>query len=523
VLGIKDRTLLDMNAEEAKSFFMRNRSYAEIELPPYFDFEDMLKHIDEYLQGHNFKDIIHPSTKPEDCVNVNYTIVVNKNNRYTWRPLELINPVLYMGIVNLITKDTNWEIIQKLFRNDLFIGNEKIECVSIPTVPCKHEIVEDDEKYSEQDLEHDKFEQRSLELAIDYSYVFSTDISDCYGSIYTHAISWAIEGKENAKKKKGRPDKDKSLGGQIDYLLRAMHYGQTNGIPQGSVLMDFIAEIILHYVDCELNKKLVQNCNSSLFGNAWEYHIVRFCDDYRIFVNDPVVGEKILKYLSDVLIDLGLKLNTAKTFMSQDVIEATVNTDKMYWIQNEHSFNYSCTDNQNMFLRLYDFSKKFPNSKALKRILNRFNKKFIVNKEKDNLNVLLNIISEIACNSHITCPVAMAIISKILNSFDSKQDIKIFVDTLIKRFSGCANTGFEEIWLQRITNPFNLNFSFPEKLCKTIEPPCYDAAFVWEFDWIGYNDLLQLLYKEHIVNIDTLLNMTPEIANDELWEDYYPF
>ena len=35
-----------------------------------------------------------------------------------------------------------------------------------------------------------------------------------------------------------------------------MTYGQTNGIPQGSSLMDFIAEIILGYADTQLVKKL---------------------------------------------------------------------------------------------------------------------------------------------------------------------------------------------------------------------------------------------------------------------------
>ena len=28
----------------------------------------------------------------------------------------------------------------------------------------------------------------------------ATDITNCYSSIYTHSLSWAIEGKEKAKK-----------------------------------------------------------------------------------------------------------------------------------------------------------------------------------------------------------------------------------------------------------------------------------------------------------------------------------
>ena len=67
-----------------------------------------------------------------------------------------------------------------------------------------------------------------------------------------------------------------------------MQCGQTNGIPQGSVLMDFIAEILLGYIDEILTEQL----NTAHIVN---YKILRYRDDYRIFVNNPDEGEKILK------------------------------------------------------------------------------------------------------------------------------------------------------------------------------------------------------------------------------------
>ena len=57
-----------------------------------------------------------------------------------------------------------------------------------------------------------------------------------------------------------------------------MRYGQTNGIPQGSALIDFIAEIVLVYCDEKLTKKL-----ESL--NITDYKILRYRDDYRVFSN----------------------------------------------------------------------------------------------------------------------------------------------------------------------------------------------------------------------------------------------
>lgn len=57
-----------------------------------------------------------------------------------------------------------------------------------------------------------------------------------------------------------------------------MSFGQTNGIPQGSNLMDFIAELVLGYSDLQLSKKLIMTTISN-------YKILRYRDDYRIFTN----------------------------------------------------------------------------------------------------------------------------------------------------------------------------------------------------------------------------------------------
>ncbi len=75
-------------------------------------------------------------------------------------------------------------------------------------------------------------EQRSIELSLEYDYLIETDITDCYGAIYTHSIAWALHTKTTAKQK--RTDKS-LLGNIIDAHIQDMRHGQTNGIPQGQV------------------------------------------------------------------------------------------------------------------------------------------------------------------------------------------------------------------------------------------------------------------------------------------------
>ena len=139
-----------------------------------------------------------------------------------------------------MTNPSSWKEIKDRFAA-LHVDN--IEVASIPKVKGKA-----DKSHSSANVISwwEYVEQRSLELAVSYRYMFVTDITNCYGSIYTHTVAWALMGKENAKQKRQKPG---LLGNTIDNYLQGMQYGQTNGIPQGSALSDFIAEIVLAYAD----------------------------------------------------------------------------------------------------------------------------------------------------------------------------------------------------------------------------------------------------------------------------------
>ena len=188
--------------------------------------------------------------------------------------------------------------------------------------------------------------------------MMETDVTDCYGSIYTHSIAWALHGKDDAKKYKG----DKSLiGNIIDGLIQDGSHGQTNGIPQGSAPMDFIAEMVLGYADSELSKKIEE-------ANITDYHILRYRDDYRIFVNNPQHGEKLVKLLSEVLLELGLKLNPSKTLSTNQVVRNSIKPDKLYWIgQNQVGLNL-----QKFLLIIHNLATQFPNSGSLIVALNEY-------------------------------------------------------------------------------------------------------------------------------------------------------
>lgn len=149
--------------------------------------------------------------------------------------------IQFCMLVNKITEEANWnEIVGKFNEFEIFTD------VTCQSIPLKSEEVNQSDRATVVANWIKNAEQKSIELALEYKYMLQTDIQNCYGSIYTHSIAWALHGKEFAKENRGK----RHLGNAIDAFICDMSYGQTNGIPQGSVLMDLIAELVL--VDCNI-------------------------------------------------------------------------------------------------------------------------------------------------------------------------------------------------------------------------------------------------------------------------------
>jgi hypothetical protein len=73
--------------------------------------------------GKNYSD-------PSNFENVNYTFLNNKDGKYSWRPFQLIHPLLYVSLVHKITETNHWKTIVDRFKE--FDSNPRIKCYSIP-------------------------------------------------------------------------------------------------------------------------------------------------------------------------------------------------------------------------------------------------------------------------------------------------------------------------------------------------------------------------------------------------------
>lgn len=487
------KTILDLSNLEAKEFLLKKESYSNIDLPQYFNFQNLIDKIDKYLLNRDLKGFKNLS--PRDFEDVNHKIITNKDGKYAWRPFQLIHPAIYVNLVNHITAEQNWQLIIERFKN--FQSNNKIECHSLPIISEK----EEKKDKQEQILTWWKYvEQKSLQLSLEYKFTIHTDITDCYSSIYTHSIPWALHTKQFAKQKENR-NKD-IIGTIIDNNLQDMSYGQTNGIPQGSTLMDFIAEIVLGYVDSLLSEKLMEE-------RIEDYKILRYRDDYRIFTNNSLLADEIAKYLSEILSDLGLKINPEKTYSSSDIIKSSIKSDKRYWIANKRIAG----NKQKWLLQLYFLSENYPNSGTVDTELRDFLKVLEKSKKVDyDYLTLISLVTQIALRNPRVTPTAIAILSLLLYKIEKKKERKKLIEKIHSSFASIPNSSYIMIWFQRLYLTIDTKKEFDESLCKKVMG---ENINIWNSEWIT-KGLKNILEKTSIIEEEKVKTVKTKFSKTEI-------
>lgn len=515
--------IIDLDFKEAKKFFLKQESYFTSDLPPYLKFEDLLLNISWYLDKKKLPSLCKNGSISKDFDKVNYVLLSNKDGEYDWRPLQLIHPVLYISLLHEITDKDKREQLTKLIKK--YEKNSIIKCLSLPIE------TNNSKSYIAKQIKNWRLtiEQKSIELSLDYNYLFKSDIIDCYWSIYTHSISRAIHGKKFAKEHKNRTDTN-LIGNIIDRHLQYMSNWQTNWIPQWSVLMDLLAEIVLYYIDDNITKKIKEKWLTND-----DFKILRFRDDYRIFVNDPQEWKEIIKIISEILADMWMKLNSNKTNYSDDIISSSIKSDKTNWLSNKlwvnniwHEILFKKNKELNIIekinlqkwlLIIYDFSLKFPNSGTLIKQLEIFFQKIENIDFIRDIPVLISILTNISIKNPRSYPIFSAILSKLFDIIPQEEidSVNIILNKIKKKFKKIPNTEYLDIRLQRIfikNKRWDIKFSWA--LCKIVFG---ENINIWNSDWINDKQLKKIINKSPIVDVNTIHTM-PDIININ---EYSPF
>ncbi|MDY2985512.1 MAG: RNA-directed DNA polymerase [Synergistes jonesii] len=140
-------------------------------------------------------------------------------------------------------------------------------------------------------------------------YVVHADISTCFPSIYSHSLTWALVGKDVAKKSRG----GKIWFNAIDKACQRMKNGETHGLLIGPHSSNLLAEIILVAIDKHL----------------WDqgYKFYRNIDDYDCYVDSYETAQKFLNALEFELRQFDLPMNHKKTVIEELPVSST-----QHWI-----------------------------------------------------------------------------------------------------------------------------------------------------------------------------------------------
>jgi len=186
-LGLETlKRLIDASSGDARKHFLKGSSYFNEDVPEYISFEPILAEVAAILGDKNLSDFT--SKWPANFSGVNYGFTANKDGRFSWRPYELIHPAIYVRLVSFICAPDNWAQITARFAS---FEKGAVVCCSSPVMSM------DDQSDQAAQVRNwwQAVEQQSITHSLDFSHLIHTDVTDCYGSLYTHSIAWALHGR----------------------------------------------------------------------------------------------------------------------------------------------------------------------------------------------------------------------------------------------------------------------------------------------------------------------------------------
>lgn len=336
-------------------------------LPPIFCGVEFL----DYCQSiqHTFKEMPSQYVEYENTRNINVPRVLAIPNPFSY----------YLQCKNI--KD-NWPKILEHFKKNTCnheykvsrihirnIGDEREKIFDMYADGVDEEIVASNYIFCMSYKNYKSDGSPESKLAIKSRYLVRADISNCFPSIYTHAIPWAIVGKKIAKNNQN----NKEWFNALDLSTRNLKEAETHGVLIGPHSSNIISEIILTTID------------KALYDKGYRY--LRYIDDYECYLEGYEEAERFLVDLSAALKVYGLALNHRKT----EIIKMPI-TSSTHWVRALNNTKFLDKEEIN-FKDLQGFldtalelmSKHNENSAILNYAIKAISKKNLTENAKDYL------------------------------------------------------------------------------------------------------------------------------------------
>ena len=522
------KNVLSLSYKDALDYFMSAPNYSTLELPEYLDMTPVLKHVRKTLGSKAIEDCVECNSISTEALN--YTMNLNKDGKYAIRPIALVNPYIYYFFAREVCSEDNWNYLKAWFKA---VQQPSVTACSLPVIAEEKEAFHNSTTILNW---WSNFEQASLELSLEYPYMFISDIRNCYGSINANFIVEALN--SHISFQEGEQIKDfnqKRFVTNISNLLRLYQGNLLVGLPQGCALSDLLAEILLAYSDMLFCKEVKSH------GIQCKYKVLRYRDDYRIFCDDKESLSELSYILQSVLRRLGFEMNSQKTQTTDDLISNSIKGDKLAYIYNTPIFNNKGCDFdgiQKHLLFIHQFGREFPNSGQLKTLLSDLSqriddklhpqkstkenkpnasvdlsgllddlddmeevleeleqldsakigifdklKTYTVSPIKENIRPIVAIATQIAIDNVSCSHYALRVISQLLSTCDADQKKEISA-LVVNRLLKQPSNDYTQLWLQTMTYSMDKEAKkspYTNDLCKIVMG---EKANLWNLDWL---------------------------------------
>ena len=214
----------------------------------------------------------------------------------------MVNPEAFLRLVKLIS--TNWLDIKRFS-----FSENSLSPITYMRSYRDGDLLEEINSESIRETNHAKSDfvegvKNCIRASLGYQYRLKVDVANCYNSIYTHSVAWAICGKEQAKAylRTHAPQSiknDYELSDSLDAFMRFQKNNETNGIVVGPYTSRIFSEIVFASID------------KNLRGKGFVFR--RYVDDYKFYFRSETDAEESVRQIEKTLNDYNLNLNLSKT------------------------------------------------------------------------------------------------------------------------------------------------------------------------------------------------------------------
>jgi len=301
------------------------RGYFPDELPPPFTTASFAKYRNAIGKSWAAAQPHYPKTVPEI-----FSIPRAKRVR---RDLSIVNPIAEYHVSKLIAD--NWVALRKHLKSCNF-------------APALLEITDSGER-AVPTPDFRLISLKQAEISATHDNLLIADISRFYGTLYTHAIPWALHTKPWAKLNLNSAVYSASLGAKLDVAVRKGNDNQTIGIPVGPDSSRILSEIVAVAVDTEIRERL----------NIPVSSVLRNVDDWYIGFDTAGQAEDAIAVIATACRTFQLEIHPDKTRSAH----AGVMTDAVWpTMLRQSRFRISASDQgqdiEHFFALAFDYARE---------------------------------------------------------------------------------------------------------------------------------------------------------------------